>query len=61
MQHGVTGFVVSYQLVAIEAAAQVHRIDRRRCREVFEQRFTARTMAQRYLEVYADLGRKEQR
>ena len=61
MQHGVTGYIVSDQQEAIAAAEQVHLIDRHRCREVFEQRFTARTMAQRYLEVYADLGRKEQR
>ena len=61
MQHGVTGYIVSDQQEAIAAAEQVHLIDRYRCREVFEQRFTARTMAQRYLEVYADLGRKEQR
>ena len=55
MQHGVTGFVVSDQQEAIEAAEQVHRIDRRRCREVFEQRFTSHAMARRYLEVYEQL------
>src|SRR4029079_7399850 len=55
MQHGVTGFVVSDQQEAIEAAADVGRIDRRRCREVFEQRFTSHAMARRYLEVYEQL------
>ncbi|HSN31637.1 MAG TPA: glycosyltransferase family 4 protein [Ideonella sp.] len=55
MQHGVTGFVVSDQQEAIEAASQVQLIDRQRCREVFEERFTAATMARRYLDVYAGL------
>ena len=55
MQHGVTGFVVSDQQEAIEAASQVQLIDRRRCRAVFEERFTAPTMARRYLEVYRGL------
>ena len=62
MQHGVTGFVVSDQQEAIEAAAEVGRIDRRRCRAVFEERFTSHTMARRYLDVYRDLGpRKDER
>jgi glycosyltransferase involved in cell wall biosynthesis len=60
MQHGVTGFVVSDQQEAIEAAEAVQHLERRRCREVFEQRFTSHTMARRYLEVYRDL-RKDQR
>jgi glycosyltransferase involved in cell wall biosynthesis len=33
----------------------VWRIDRRRCRQAFEQRFSARVMARRYLEVYRQL------
>ena len=61
MQHGVTGFVVSDQQEAIEAAGEVQRLDRRRCREVFEQRFTSHTMARRYLDVYRDLTRREPR
>jgi glycosyltransferase involved in cell wall biosynthesis len=56
MQHGVTGFVVSDQQEAIEAAEAVQRIDRRRCRQVFEERFTSHIMARRYLDVYRDLG-----
>jgi glycosyltransferase involved in cell wall biosynthesis len=60
MQHGVTGFVVSDQQEAIEAAEAVQHLDRRRCREVFEERFTSHTMARRYLDVYRDL-RKDQR
>jgi glycosyltransferase involved in cell wall biosynthesis len=49
---GVTGFIVHNQEQAIAAANNINRIDRRRCRQVFEQRFGARVMAQRYLDVY---------
>jgi glycosyltransferase involved in cell wall biosynthesis len=55
IEHGVTGFVVDDQQQAIEAARQVGRIDRRRCRDVFEQRFSSRVMARRYLDVYRQL------
>lgn len=57
MQDGVTGCIVNDQQQAIAAAAEIERIDRRRCREVFEQRFTAQVMATRYLEVYRKLER----
>ncbi len=57
VEHGVTGFIVRNQDEAIAAAGRLHEIDRSRCRAHFEQRFTAATMAQRYLEVYARLAR----
>ena len=52
---GVTGFIVENQEQAIAAARGIDRIDRRRCRQVFEQRFAARVMARHYLEVYREL------
>ncbi|MEP6874304.1 MAG: glycosyltransferase family 4 protein [Burkholderiales bacterium] len=55
LEDGVTGFVVADQAQAIAAARAIGRIDRRRCREVFEQRFTSATMAKRYLSVYEGL------
>jgi glycosyltransferase involved in cell wall biosynthesis len=55
LQHGVTGFVVHDQQEAIAAARGLDRIDRRRCREVFERRFTADKMASRYVQVYQAL------
>ena len=55
MQHGVTGCIVDDLASAIEAARGVDRIDRRRCREVFEKRFTADRMARRYVQVYQAL------
>jgi glycosyltransferase involved in cell wall biosynthesis len=55
MEHGVTGFVVQNQAQAIAAAHNIGRIDRRRCRQAFERRFTAGIMAQRYLTVYEEM------
>jgi len=55
LEHGVTGFIVDSERGAISAARRIERIDRRRCREAFEQRFTADLMARRYLDVYAGL------
>lgn len=55
MQHGVTGWIVDDQAGAIEAASRVGEIDRRRCREAFERRFTADKMAARYVQVYQAL------
>ena len=49
---GVTGFVVDNQEQALNALRNIDSIDRRRCREVFEQRFSARQMAHRYVELY---------
>jgi glycosyltransferase involved in cell wall biosynthesis len=55
VDEGVTGFVVENQEQAIEAARNIDSIDRRRCRQVFEQRFAARVMARQYLDVYRQL------
>jgi glycosyltransferase involved in cell wall biosynthesis len=56
VQHGVTGYVVSDQTQAIDAARRIDAIDRRACRHAFESRFTARRMAQHYLAVYEALS-----
>ncbi|MES2483011.1 MAG: glycosyltransferase family 4 protein [Pseudomonadota bacterium] len=55
MQDGVTGYVVDNQDDAIAAARVIDRLDRRRCREAFERRFTSEKMAARYLRVYQSL------
>ena len=55
LDHGVTGFIVNDQQQAIAAARRIERIDRKRCREAFEKRFTAQVMAERYLDVYRQL------
>ena len=56
LEHGVTGYIVTSQDEAVAAARAVGRLSRQACRAAFEQRFTARTMAARYLEVYHHLA-----
>jgi glycosyltransferase involved in cell wall biosynthesis len=62
VEHGHTGFIVEDASQAIEAARRIGEIDRGACRRAFERRFTARRMAERYVEVYAalDAGSVEQ-
>jgi glycosyltransferase involved in cell wall biosynthesis len=55
LDDGVTGFVVADLDDAAAAAERVGSLDRRRCRQVFEQRFTARRMACDYLALYERL------
>jgi glycosyltransferase involved in cell wall biosynthesis len=55
IKDGITGFIVENQEQAIAAATNIGRIDRRRCRQIFEERFAARVMATRYLDVYQEL------
>ncbi len=55
---GVTGFIVDGVEQAVRAIEHVGQLDRRMCRQVFEQRFTAARMCRDYLQVYrALLGR----
>jgi glycosyltransferase involved in cell wall biosynthesis len=55
LDHGVTGYIVDSEEEALAALGKIEQIDRRKVREVFEQRFAARTMARSYLELYARL------
>lgn len=59
IEHGVTGFIVDDMDQAVEAAQRIGEIDRGACRRAFERRFTAREMADRYLEVYRALDAAE--
>jgi glycosyltransferase involved in cell wall biosynthesis len=52
---GVTGFVVDGEAEAIQAIRRLDELDRRRVRAHFEQRFTARRMAEEYLHHYKRL------
>lgn len=55
MVDGVTGFVVDTLDEAVKAVKRVDSLDRRKVRQVFETRFTARRMAEDYLKVYTYL------
>jgi len=56
LDHGVSGWIVNDLDQAIDAARRVDRIDRTDCRRAFERRFTARRMAEQYVEVYTALS-----
>ncbi|AKJ31198.1 glycosyl transferase [Caldimonas brevitalea] len=58
MDHGVSGFVVSNQSQAIEAARSIGEIDRQACRRGFERRYVSSIMASEYVKVYESLARR---
>lgn len=55
LEDGVTGFIVDSVDQAVDAVGQLHQINRRQCRKVFEDRFTARRMTADYLAIYERL------
>ncbi|MBR0800959.1 glycosyltransferase family 4 protein [Bradyrhizobium jicamae] len=48
VEHGVTGFIVENEAQAIEAVRDLGRLDRRKVRARFEERFSASRMAREY-------------
>jgi len=58
MEEGNTGFIVNQIESAVEAVQRVPELSRKRCREVFENRFSAKRMASDYLKVYEKLVRE---
>jgi glycosyltransferase involved in cell wall biosynthesis len=57
MDDGVTGFIVDSEDEAVAALGRLPMLDRAAVRERFEQRWTARRMAQDYVDVYQRLAR----
>jgi glycosyltransferase involved in cell wall biosynthesis len=55
MEEGLTGFIVESLEDAVKAVQRVPELSRRRCREVFEERFTAARMARDYVRIYERL------
>jgi glycosyltransferase involved in cell wall biosynthesis len=56
LEHGWTGFLVDDVAGAVAAVAKLDQLDRNAIRARFEQRFTARRMANDYLAAYSALG-----
>lgn len=52
IESGRTGFVVNSQDEAVEAVHQLHKIDRKLCRETFERRFSVQRMTEDYVSIY---------
>jgi glycosyltransferase involved in cell wall biosynthesis len=59
IEDGVTGFIVEDEQGAIGATYRLPELSRQRIRKRFEQRFTARRMAQDYLAAYRGLMNHE--
>jgi glycosyltransferase involved in cell wall biosynthesis len=60
IDEGRTGFIVKGLEDAVEAVGRVPELSRKRCRAVFEQRFTATRMAHDYIRVYEQLIKRTQ-
>ena len=56
IDHGVTGYIVDSEQEAVAALGNIGRIDRRAVRAAFERRFSARTMARAYVDLYTRLA-----
>ncbi len=56
VEDGLTGFIVEDETSAISAVSRLHGLSRARVRRRFEERFTARRMAEDYLACYRALG-----
>jgi glycosyltransferase involved in cell wall biosynthesis len=52
IDEGVTGFIVDDLAGAVEAVAMIASLSRRRCRQVFDERFLSERMAQDYVAIY---------
>ena len=59
IEHGVTGFIVENEAEAVAALAKLDQLPREQVRRRFEERFTARRMAEDYLDVYRSIGAME--
>jgi glycosyltransferase involved in cell wall biosynthesis len=60
---GITGFIVSNVDEAVKAIGRAAQLPRQKIREVFEERFSATTMAQNYVRLYHTLlagGRQQE-
>jgi glycosyltransferase involved in cell wall biosynthesis len=56
VEHGVTGLIVDSEAAAVAAIRnELAHLSRPRIRARFEERFTARRMAEEYLEIYRGL------
>ncbi len=55
LEDGVTGFICETMDEMATAIGRIPQLERRRCREQFEQRFTVERMAQDYLGLYEEL------
>ncbi len=60
IEEGVTGFIVTSEEAAVAAVKKIPSLDRGRIRAEFDRRFTARHMAENYIQVYEQLAASQQ-
>jgi glycosyltransferase involved in cell wall biosynthesis len=58
VDEGLTGVIVDSQIEAVEAIEKLRNIDRKKCRETFETRFSVGRMADDYLMIYESMINK---
>ena len=56
IEPGVNGFIVEDMDSAVEAVGRIASVNRRRCRQHFEQKFSVRRMAEDYVKVFQRLA-----
>jgi glycosyltransferase involved in cell wall biosynthesis len=61
IENGVSGFIVDSEEEAAQAVKRAMKLDRRKVRQTFERRFTARQMANNYVQHYQQLLRSSSR
>lgn len=59
IDNGVNGFVVSDVEAAVDALQRIPTLSRSRCRETFEQRFSARRMCLDYVRLYEQVAEEQ--
>jgi glycosyltransferase involved in cell wall biosynthesis len=55
LEQGMTGFVIKDIPGAVQAVKRIPRLSRKKCRQVFEERFTSARMAKDYVAIYQRL------
>jgi glycosyltransferase involved in cell wall biosynthesis len=58
IDEGITGFILDSEEQALAAIQRAAELDRSQIRNVFERRFTARAMAEAYVQVYEQVRRQ---
>lgn len=56
IEHGLTGFIVENEEQAVKAIGELGKLDRRKVRARFEERFSASRMARHYEHQYRRLA-----
>jgi glycosyltransferase involved in cell wall biosynthesis len=55
VDEGLTGFIVNSRKEAVEAVGKLSGLSRKKCRQVFEKRFSVQRMVDDYLQIYETL------